>query len=175
MRNTIVFVFISMLGVSLTSAQNTPQKPAPEHKRLNYFVGSWTLSGNKKPSAAGPGGKFTLTEHNEWMDGEFFLVNRASAKTPTGNGTSLGIMGYDPEKKTYTYRVFTSDGEYEFSRGTLADDTWIWNRVEVAGNAVRKRYTVKQVSPTSYTFKFEMAPAGADWSTINEGTATKTK
>ena len=40
---------------------------------------------------------------------------------------------------------------------------------------MRGRFTVKESSPTSYTFKFEMAPDTGDFSTIMEGKAIKTK
>jgi len=178
MKYLLTVVLISTFFLSAPSAQNAlPQKtPLPETKKLNYFVGTWVLQGNRRPSAVGPGGKFTLTEHNEWMDGGFFLVGHASAKTPTGSGTSLAVMCYEPEHKIYRDHVFTSGGEYEFSTGTREGDTWTWNREEMTGHdTTKERYTVKQVSPTSYTFKFEIAPAGADWSIVNEGTATKTK
>jgi len=38
---------------------------------------------------------------------------------------------------------------------------------------MRGRYIVKQLSPTSYTFKFEMAPEGGDFATVMEGKASK--
>jgi hypothetical protein len=45
---------------------------------------------------------------------------------------------------------------------------------KMGGKVMRGRFTVKELSPTSYTFKFEMAPEGGDWATIMEGKATKT-
>jgi hypothetical protein len=179
MKAGLAIALISTLLFSvLVSARSAPRMPEPglEHKKLNYFVGDWSLVGQRRPSAVGPGGKFTLTEHNEWMEGGFFLINRGSAKTQTGNGTSLGIMGYDSDQKTYTYHIFTSGGEHEFSRGTLEGDTWTWKKEEITGReAVRERYTVKQLSPTSYTFEFAIAKAWTDWSIVNQGNATKTK
>ena len=38
---------------------------------------------------------------------------------------------------------------------------------------MRGRYTVTVVSPTAYTFKFEMAPEGGDYATVMEGKASK--
>ena len=37
------------------------------------------------------------------------------------------------------------------------------------------RYTIKQLSPTSYTFKFELADDSGNYSTVMEGKATKNK
>ena len=43
----------------------------------------------------------------------------------------------------------------------------------MGGKMFKSRYTVKQVSPTSYTSKLEMQPEGGAWSTVFESKATK--
>jgi hypothetical protein len=35
------------------------------------------------------------------------------------------------------------------------------------------RFTMKVLSPTSYTMKFELSPDGKDWNVAMEGKATK--
>ena len=39
---------------------------------------------------------------------------------------------------------------------------------------IKGRFTIKQLSPASYNFKYEMQP-GAEWATVMEGKATKAK
>src|SRR5437870_7648855 len=69
-RFSLVGAFIVCIAC-LVLAQAPPQmpKPGPEHKRLGYFTGTWRLEGETKPGPFGPGGKFTGTDHNDWMEG----------------------------------------------------------------------------------------------------------
>jgi Protein of unknown function (DUF1579) len=170
-------VTLITLGSAILMAQNAQQPPAPgpEVKKLDYFAGNWKSEGEMKPSSFGPGGKFTGTEHNEWMPGGFFLLLHGKETTSMGNGTSVGVYGYNTEDKVYTFDEFNSNGESVHAKGTLAGDTWTWtNEEKMQGKTMRGRFTVKVTSPTSYTFKFEMSPEGGDWSTLAEGKVTKT-
>jgi hypothetical protein len=38
---------------------------------------------------------------------------------------------------------------------------------------MKGRFTMKIVSPTSYTFKYEMSQDGTHWDTVMDGKATK--
>jgi hypothetical protein len=155
-------------------AQMGPPKPGPELKKLDVFVGSWTLDGNMKPSTMGPGGAISENEKCEWMDGGFYLVCNSEYKSTIGNGVGLAVMGYSPDDKAYTYREFNSFGEFEDSKGSVAGDTWTWIADEKMGGMTMKgRFTMKIISPTSYTFMFEMSQDGTKWTTVMDGKATK--
>jgi Protein of unknown function (DUF1579) len=175
----VIALVVTFAGASLVAAAQTPEqppKPSPEVKKLDYFSGNWKSEGDLKPSPFGPGGKFSATEHNEWMQGGFFLLSHSDENTPMGSGKGLAVFGYDPNEKVYTYYAFNSMGQAEQARGTLAGDTWTWtNEEKMQGKMMRGRYTIKTLAPTSYTFKFEMAPEGGAWSTVMEGKATKTQ
>jgi len=169
-------LLIALFCAALSAAQNppAPPKPAPELKNLDYFTGTWHLSGDMKASPFGPAGKFTGTEHNEWMEGGFFLVSRSEESMPAGKAKGLAIFGYDNDGKAYTYQAFNSMGEAEHARGALEGNIWTWtNEQKMGDKLMRGRFTVKTISPTAYEFKFEMAPEGGDWSTVMEGKATK--
>jgi hypothetical protein len=43
----------------------------------------------------------------------------------------------------------------------------------MGSTVMRGRYTITTTSPTTYNFKFEMAPEGGPSSTVIEGKATK--
>jgi len=75
-RPSIIIVFLTLLFAFTVAARAQMQmpKPGPEHKKLDYFVGTWATDGDMKPGPMGPGGKFTGTSHDEWMDGGFFMV-----------------------------------------------------------------------------------------------------
>jgi hypothetical protein len=84
-------------------------------------------------------------------------------------------MGYDAAEKVYTYDAFNNLGEADHFKGAVQGDTWTWtSEGNIEGKPAKMRFTAKEVSPTMYTMKFEMA-AGGDWTTVMEGKATKAK
>jgi hypothetical protein len=155
-------------------AQMEAPKPGADHKKLDIFAGSWTLEGEMKPGAMGPGGNMTETEKCEWMDGGFYLVCHSDFRSSMGNGSGISFMGYSTDDKAYTYREFNSYGEFEDSRGTIDGNTWTWLGDEKGGGMNMKgRFTMKIASPTSYTFTFEMSQDGKTWTNVMDGKATK--
>ena len=144
--------------------------PAPELKKLDYFVGDWKAEGHMKPGPMGPGGTMTSTDHYEWQQGKFFVVGHSDFKSSMGDGVELSVLGYDPEKKLYTYRSFNSAGEAESATGTLSGDTWTWNSGD--DQKFKWRYIQKMVSPTAFNVRFE-ALNGSNWATMFDATVTK--
>ncbi len=160
------------------SAQAPPEmpKPGPEQGRLQYFVGRWITEGEAKQSPFGPAGKITGSEHYEWLPGGFFLEIHASAKGPMGDEKGLAVMGYDANERVYTYHAFNSLGMAVAATGSLQGDTWTWkSEMKMGGMPMKGRYTVKELSPVSYRFRFESSKDGSSWSTVMEGKATKVR
>lgn len=170
---TIAIICAGWLVLAVAAAAQTEMpKPGPEHKKLDMFAGSWTLEGDMKPSAMGPGGKTTENEKCEWMEGGFFLVCHTDFKTTMGNGSGISIMGYSTDDKAYTYREFNSWGEFDDSKGSVDGDTWTWiNDEKMGGMTMKGRFTMKVTSPASYNFTYEMSPDGTKWSTVMDGKA----
>ena len=103
------------------------------------------------------------------------MVIHSNMKMPMGAGTGLAVMGYNADQKKYTYHEFNSMGEAEAATGTVDGDTWAWTDENMMnGNVVHGRYTMKILSPTSYTFKYEVSQDG-NWITVMDGKTTKTK
>jgi len=178
MKRALTVVAAVMFLLSLMVQAQSPQmpKPGPEVKKLDYFAGTWNTEGDIKPSPFGPGGKFSATEHNEWMPGGFFLVTHSEGTYAMGESKGLAVMGYKADDKVYTYHAFDSMGETIAATGAVEGNTWTWHSEDKMGGKVMKgRYTVHVLSPTSYTFKFEMASDSGEWNTIMEGKATKAK
>lgn len=176
MNRLLVLTLIIALAVpALAQTPPGPPKPSPEVQKLNYFVGTWTSTADMKPSPFGPGGKASFTEHNEWFPGGFFLVTHSDGEMAgLGKMKGLATMGWDPNKKMYTYHAADSMGMEESATGTLDGDTWNWTSEGAFGGKVYKhRYTIKQQTPTEYAFKFEQSEDGMTWNTIMEGTAKK--
>jgi len=176
-RLLTISVFLMLLFALALSAQEQMEMPkAPELKNLDYFAGTWSITGEMKPGPMGPGGKMTETEQSKWMDGGYFLESHIDYKSSMGNGTGISFLSYDANDKMYTYDEFNSAGEAVHSKGMLQGDTWTWtNDEKMGGQTMKGRFTMKILSPTSYTFKFEMSQDGTNWNTILDGTATKQK
>jgi hypothetical protein len=175
-----VSVFGAVAGLQLAAAQAPPQpaKPGPEHQKLGYFVGKWTNEGEMKPGPMGPGGKMTSIETCEWFDGRFAVVCRGEGKGPMGPTKSLGILGYSTEEKVYTYSGVDNSGMTMASvpRGTVQGDTWTYNdEMVMGGQKVKTRVTIKELSPTAYTFKMELQGPDGKWAPMMEAKSTKAK
>ena len=164
-----------VLGAPALAQMEMP-KAGPEVKKLDMFVGSWTLDGDMKATSMGPAGKMTETEKCEWMDGGFFIVCHADFKGSMGSGSGVTVMGYCAEDKIYTYREFNSWGEFTDSKGSVDGDTWTWtNDEKMGGMTMKGRFIMKITSATSYNFSYEMSEDGAKWTNVMEGKATKGK
>lgn len=152
-------------------------KPDAEVKKLDYFVGTWTTEATIAQGPWGMGGKFSSTGTNEWMDGSFFVVGHSDFKMPPelgGDGKETSVMGYDTNQNLYTYDGFNSQGQHESYKGTVSGDTWTWTGEQTYdGQDIKQKMTMKALSPTSYSMKFEVSMDGTTWSTFMEGKATK--
>jgi len=169
------FSMLILMGLSSLQAQMGPPTPAPELKKLAFLVGDWTVEGTQTPGPGAPSGKWSGTSHAEWMDGNFFLVEHYDMDLGAmGKGKELACYGYDSDRGVYTYRSFSSWGETENAEGKLDGDTWTWSSTEhMGGKTMQGRFTMKVISPTSYTMKFEVSSDGKQWFTGMEGKGTK--
>lgn len=168
------YAVISVAGLQVAAAQAS--KPGPEHARLGYFVGKWSAEGEMKPGPMGPGGKFTASDNCEWFDGRYSVICRSEGTTPAGRSKSIGILGYSPEEKVYTYYGVDNSSMTMASvpRGTVRGDTWTYTDESVmGGQKVKSRVTIQELSPTKYTFKMETQGSDGKWAPMMESTNTK--
>jgi len=168
---------VSAVNLQSTTAQ-APQapKPGPEHARLGYFVGKWNAEGELKPGPMGPGGKFTSSDTCEWFDGKYSVICRSEGKMPMGPSKSIGILGYNTEEKVYTYYGVDNSNMTMASvpRGTLRGDTWTYtDEGMMGGQKVKSRVVIKELSPTSYTFRMDMQGPDGKWMPMMESKNTK--
>jgi len=163
-------------GLALAQAPGEKPKPGPEHKRLGYFIGKWTAEAEMKPSPFMPGGRMTNHDTCEWFDGGFAVVCRSEGKGPMGPTKALGILGYSTEEKAYTYYA-VNNGPMDMAtvpRGTVQDRSWVYDdEAKMGGKMVKSRYTIQEISPTSYTFKWEILGDDGAWQTLMEGKSNK--
>jgi len=174
MRYMCAVLLVCIFVAGAAFAQMETMKPGPELKKLDYFAGNWTSVGDVKPGPMGKGGRAVVHEQIQWMEGKYFLVIHSKYTTPGGNGTGSAFLGYDREEKVYTYDEFDSTGEAVHAKGTVDGDTWTWtSESKMGGQTMKGRYTEKVLSPTQYSYKFEMSSDGTNWNLIMDGKDTK--
>lgn len=62
------------------------------------------------------------------------------------------------------------------SKGTLEGETWTYTSGQnMGGQTFKGRFTIKMLSATAYTIKFEISPDRASWTTVMDGRATRSK
>src|SRR5215472_10481099 len=174
--SSAAFLLLTLVDANCAAAQSAREvaSPSQELKKQDFFVGTWTLEGTTKSSPYGPGGqKFKSTEQLEWMPGGFFLLVHSYSGDKLAGVT---VIGYDSQEKVFTHTSFDSNGKTELWKGTAEDGNWVWMRDgTLGGKPMRVRLTIKKLSSNSYSFMEDIKPAeGGNWSTVAEGTGTKT-
>jgi hypothetical protein len=170
-RSSVALILIcGFTSLSLAQAPPALPKPGPEHKKLEYFVGKWTVESEIKANEFVPAGKVVGTETGTLGPGGFYVESCAEGQW----GTRLGIIAYDSHAKVYTSYYASSVGLVGTAAGTVNGNTWTWMvEDEYAGKSVKGRTTITMLSPTQYTSKYEMADGKGGYTTILEGKATK--
>ena len=170
-RSSVAVILIcGFTSLLLAQAPPAPPKPGPEHKKLEYFVGKWTVEGEIKANEFMPAGKTVSTETATLGPGGFYVESRNESQL----GTRLAIMAYDSHAKVYTSYYASSVGLVGVATGSVNGNTWTWMAEDkFAGKAVKGRTTITMLSPTEYTSKYEMDDGKGGYTTILEGKATK--
>jgi uncharacterized protein DUF1579 len=166
MKHRLVWLFAVPFVAGTLDAQAPAQvpTPGPEHKRLEVFLGKWTIQGDAKASPYGPAGKITATDTFEWLPGGFFMIHRSDGRQGTVEVKWTEILGYDARNKVYTTRTFDNFGNSGTWKSPLRDNTWAWTgESEVGGKPLKERCTVAVNPPNSLTAKCEYSTDGAKW------------
>jgi len=60
--------------------------------------------------------------------------------------------------------------------GSLEGKTWTYtSTMKMKDKTITSRWVMKEMSPTEYTFKWEMADEKGNWATLAEGKETRAK
>ena len=166
MKSLLVIVVLVLAAPCLASGQPQtapPPKPGPEVLRLGYFVGTWKTESE------------TVTW--EWFTGGFSLIGRVEDSGPGGKSNELRIMTYDPDAHDYThYRVTSTGPGGALMRGTVTGNTWLWQwDGTTSGKSAKYRFSIVEVTPTSFTAKLEVSMADGPWTVAFETKGVKIK
>ena len=154
----------------IVAAAQQAATPGPEHRRLEYFVGSWNYEIRGTESGAG-------TWTVEKAPGGFFLASE-TYRPSAGASLDIGaVMGYDPVRQVYTWYRYWSNGYSDFARGWVSGDTLVFvlDEAKQEGKDVREQITMILAEPGYFTFRWERSVEGGPWTVTSEGTMTKVK
>ncbi len=87
------------------SENPAPPQPAPELRRLDRFVGSWSMEGNVVGSEEK---NITGETSFRWLPGGFFLQQHVQLNFLGMQIDSLELIGYDPQTRTFPSTVYSN-------------------------------------------------------------------
>ena len=170
-RSSVAVILIcGFTALSLAQAPPEGPKPGPEHRKLEYFLGTWKVETEIKANEYVPAGKGVGTQTYTLEPGGFYIESLAEGQIPR----TFGIIAYDSYAKAYTTFYASSAGLVGSGTGTVNGNTWTWMvEDKVFGKAAKGRTTITILSASQYTSKYEMLDANGRYVTLTEGTATK--
>jgi Protein of unknown function (DUF1579) len=169
-RSVAAILICGFTSLLRAQAPPAPPKPGPEHKKLEYFLGKWTVKSEIKANEFVRAGKTVGTEICTLGPGGFYVECRAEGQL----ATRLAIIAYDSHANVYTSYYANSVGLVGTATGSVEGNTWTWMvEDKFAGKDIKGRTTVTMLSATEYTSKYEMADGKGGYTAILEGKATK--
>jgi hypothetical protein len=77
-------------------------KPGPEHKKLEPFIGDWTVTVKLWTDPSQPPAEAKGTVERKWILGGRFVQESAKIQCHGKTFEGLGLLGYDRAQKKYT-------------------------------------------------------------------------
>ena len=77
-------------------------KPGPEHKKLEPFVGDWTVTAKLWTDPSQPPAVATGTAHREWIMGGRFIQETLKFEAGGKTFEGMGLLGYDSGQKKFS-------------------------------------------------------------------------
>jgi hypothetical protein len=150
-------------------------KPGPAHRRLDVFLGTWSVEGQQYESSFGPAAKLAAVDTYEWLPGGLFLVHRFQGRLGDADMACIEMIGLDPSGSGYRMHTFYNDGRINEWQMHEKDGDWTvtgtWESPS-PGLHVRCSIVFKDAGSTR-TGKWERSNNGSDWTTFWDVTAKK--
>jgi hypothetical protein len=168
MRMMSIVAVALFVGAGTAWAQpRATQKPGPEQKKLEAFVGTWAYEGESKQSPFSPAGKVVGTDVFEMLPGGFFLSHHWDETNPIGSVKGVETWGYDSIKKSYVFNYYTSVGEMGSGPITANGNVWTSNAIAITfdGKQAWSRCVSTFAGAATFTMKCDASADGKTWNT----------
>jgi hypothetical protein len=153
-------------------AQAPAPKPNPELKKLQAYVGHWTVEGEMNPPS-GPAIKISGTYDGKMTLGGFYFQGLARNKESL---QAVEYFGYDPVNRNIVGNTYAVDGTQTTWVATISGNTVSWTGKAIA--AAGEQYSVRgrdvfTADFMSITSTLERSSDGKTWVPFFEGKWTK--
>ena len=171
MRTAAAFALLAVIASRLVAQAGPPA----EVSKLDFFKGTWNLTGEESKGPMGPGGKTSGRETCAWFTGDYALVCQADLDTPSGKGKSMSIFTWNSAKKRYSMDGIDSFGADISASAELTGTTWQWTSVPMImpDGAYAIKYDVVQVSDREYSYTWQFSKDKGPWQPGGKGKATR--
>lgn len=150
-------------------------EPGPGYRRLDAFVGKWSIKGQQYHGPFGPAAEITAVETYEWLVGGFFLIHRFGGRLGSAEIACIEIIGYDDSSRSYPRYSFYSNGKTNEWQGREGDGAWtLIGDSLMEGTSLKVRCTnVFSDSGKKMTAKWDYSSDGSNWQTFWDVESTK--
>ena len=149
---------------------NTETAPVvtEEHRRLQPFLGTWSVVGQNGEAAPGaPNAQVTGEQSFVWLPGGFFLLGHWDHRFETGRHLGMNVVRYDPATHEYSSYNVDNLGFARTYRVTQQDDVWSfsgdWERAKMQFADDGRKLTID----------WELTKDGSTWRPLCHLEATK--
>jgi hypothetical protein len=150
------------------SDPHAPRVPQALHRKLEAFIGRWSVSGRNGDAApAAPNSPIRGENHFEWLPGQFFVIGRFRHDNDAGTHAGASLMGVEEDGEGLFARNFDNLG-YE-RRYALSIERGVWRFV---GRFERATLVFGQ-DGLSYEERWELSKDGEQFVPLCEMRATK--
>lgn len=137
------------------------QAPSPEVRSLQFYVGSWTASGEMRGDPSGPFEPVTGYENCSWVAGGYVVLCVEKVSGASGGYEGAYLLHYDAEGGRYEVYGVEAPGTTMHATGRLDGERWHWE-TDPAPDGSRLRYTFAPAEGSARTMSVE-AGAGDEW------------
>jgi Protein of unknown function (DUF1579) len=96
--------------------------PGPEQERLAALLGRWRTTGRTRETAEAAALPIEATDTYEWLPGRFALLHSVDATVGEEWVEGAEIIGWDPERGSYSTLYFGSDGPNAYEASLRDED-----------------------------------------------------
>lgn len=140
----------------------TPTK-GPAHHQLRAFVGHWKVHGFNESDGAGTAERAVIgDEIYEWLEGEYFLLNRFDRQQGIERFTGLGWIGFDAASDGYLSYSIANTGHLRVYEVEVSP-----RRLRLFGEHERATIALN-VAGNTMSVLWERSPDGKNWSKLCE-------
>jgi Protein of unknown function (DUF1579) len=101
--------------------------PGPEQERLAALLGRWRTTGRTRETAKAAALPIEATDTYDWLPGRFALLHSVDATVGEERVEGAEIIGWDPERGSYSTLYFGSDGPNAYEASLREEDgTLVW-------------------------------------------------